>query len=280
MNMQDWRAQAWLLPWVGMIAVYAAMGWLDPAHWLGSGLPAPAASPVARPAAPARGQAARAAVPPGPAPWPDEPALRRLLTWHGLTPMGLTLGPQRGRQSEVRLALRASGRMGDGLAMFESLAFDWPQMVPESLTLQADSPGLWRFEWRGTWRPLEAPHTLPARPKADPELKILGAARVLDGGWLLAQLRQQHAGGTRARQWLSWVHPEQLQLWAVAHDPAPQAWVGWQQHVLVLRVGDRIGPEQTRVSAIGREELRLSQPGREWRLRPQSTAGWPEWGAP
>ncbi len=284
MSKTHWLGQVWLLPWLLMAAVYAAMGWLDPAHWWGSALPPQVAPPQAQPspaAPPNRSRpAARAATPAGPAPWPDEPALRRLLSWHGLTPLGLAMGPQRGRPSEVRLALRASGRMGDGLAMLEALALDWPQMVPESLTLLADAPGLWRFEWRGIWRTLEAPHPLPPRPGADPELKALGAARVLDRGWLLAHLRPPHTGTDPARQWWAWVQPEQLQLLAVALDPAPQAWVGWQQHVLVLRVGDRIGPDRTRVSAIGRQELRMTQPGREWRLRPISTAGWPQEDAP
>lgn len=275
------KSRVWMLPWVLMLALYAAKGWLDPAYWLGTGLPPQTlqAHPLPKTTAAPRAAQARAKAQ-GAQPWPDESALRRLLAWHGLSPLGLTLGPQRGRSSEVRLLLRWQGRMGHGLAMLESLALDWPQMVPEALTLQADVPGQWRFEWRGVWQQLEAPNILPVRPPAQAELQALGSARVFDPGWLLGHQRRLYAGGAEDRQWLRLARPEQLQLLAVAHDPAPQAWVGWQQHVLLLRVGDRIGPEQARVSRIGPTEVVLMQSGQTHHLRPLTTPGWPVEAAP
>ena len=266
----------WMAPWLFMLLIDAAMGWLDPAYWLGDGLSqsVPPQTRVTQESSYARQSTARAA-PTAPAPWPDEPALRRRLLWHGLTPLGFTLGPQRGRQTEVRLWLRWQGGMGNGLSMLESLAMDWPQMALETLTLQAESAGLWRFEWRGLWRQVQAPNPGPPAAQRYSEWQALGSARVFNPGWLQSHLRRLYAPGANPQSWLRLARPEQLQLLAVAHDPRAQAWVAWQNHILLLREGERIGVEQVRVKRIQSGEVELQGPVGTLRLRPKLSGAWP-----
>lgn len=276
MNTRLNSPRLWMAPWLFMLLMDAAMGWLDPAYWLGDGLPpsAPTQSTASKEGSNPRHSAARAA-PTAPAPWPDEPALRRRLLWHGLTPLGLTLGPQRGRQTEVRLWLRWHGGMGSGLNMLESLAMDWPQMALETLTLQAESAGLWRFEWRGLWRQVQAPNPGPPAAQRYSEWQALGSARVFNPGWLQSHLRRLYAPGANPQSWLRLARPEQLQLLAVAHDPRAQAWVAWQNHILLLREGERIGMEQVRVKRIQSGEVELQGPVGTLRLRPKLSGAWP-----
>ncbi|MDI9329808.1 MAG: hypothetical protein QM527_00790 [Alphaproteobacteria bacterium] len=260
----------WLIPWVCLLGLYAAMGWLDPTHWLGTGLPQSEVLGRAMPLGSAAHAGAKSRpVPLAPAPWPDEAALRRLLAWHGLSHQSLTLGSQRAGQTEVRLVWRFSGAMGPGLAALEALAIDSPHMAPEALNLQFESPGLWRFEWRGVWRQAKAPEVLPERPLLQTHLRALGASAVFDPDVLRRQQARLWVAGASAASLLTAARPEHLHLIAVAHDPNPQAWVAWQQQVLLLRVGDRVGPEGARVQTIERAQVRLTVAGRTQWVRPR-----------
>ena len=281
MTATSWRSRWFWLPWLAMLGVDAFMGWLEPTYWLGAGLPPhnPGSSMALLPKGAVQSSKGRASSS-SPLPWPDEPALRQRLLWHGLTPLGLTLSPQRGRTQELRLWLRWQGSMGDGLGMLESLANQWPQMSADSLTMIADTPGIWRFEWRGAWRQTQAPIVVPTHTNHLLEYKRLANVKVLDPGWLGVHQRKLYVTHADPGLWLRLALPEQLQLLAVAHDPMPQAWVGWQQHVLLLRVGDRIGPDRSRVSVIHPAEVEIRGPAGLHRLRPLASQTWPDEGSP
>lgn len=166
------------LPGLGLVIAYAALGWLDPAHWLdGPAPPLSLSQPLApRPARPQRSRAD----PRAPAPWPDEPAMRLQLSGRGLRLTGFQIGSQRMGAAQVRLTLQWQGPPGASLEMLQALALDTPQMVLDALVLQAESPAEWRVIWRGHWQQMTAPDPLPPRPPP-----IEGLGRVAERGRLI-----------------------------------------------------------------------------------------------
>ena len=251
----------WALPWAVLLVAYAMAGWLDPQHWLKTEPPAMRIETAA-----ARPHHGKTALRPPP-PWPDENAIRQQLGWHGLQLQQWKLGPQRVGASEVRVQLQWQGALNDGMAMLHHLAREQPQMVIESLVLQARSAELWQFDWRGRWMQL-----LPPEGGTAPEPASMHVAwsshPVLDVTWFEQHQRQWWGGQNPASAALRLMRPEQMQLVAIVLRPQPQAWVSWQQRTLVLKVGDRLGPQGAEVKSIDASGLQWGESGRVHRLRP------------
>ena len=259
------------LPGLGLVIAYAALGWLDPSHWLdGPAPPLSLSQPLApRPARPQRSRAD----PRAPAPWPDEPAMRLQLSGRGLRLTGFQIGSQRMGAAQVRLTLQWQGPPGASLEMLQALALDTPQMVLDALVLQAESPAEWRVIWRGHWQQMTAPDPLPPRPPPIEGLGARGRARAFDPGALRRELARLWPQGQPTGAVLRLVRPEDLHWVALVHQPEPVAWLSWQQHTLAVRVGDPIGDAGARVVAIGADQVLISEAGRTHRLRPAVPEG-------
>ena len=269
--LQTFQRFAWVPPWLVLLLVYGALGWLDPDAWLGSEKshqlsilpPAKTVSSAANAFNPRK-----SSTPPNSPPWPDESALRQQLAWRSLRPLGFTQKAQRSGSREVRMIFRFQGRMGDGLDMLQWLALEWPQMLLENLIIQNQSVGQWHFEWRGQWRQVNVPSPVPSPDSPLSDLRALGALPVFDFGWLRRHQQSLWSGASDSQQVLRMVQPEQLLLVAQARDPAPIAWVTWQQHVLMLRLGNRVGPESAVVRSISPDEVVVGDGERRHRIRP------------
>jgi hypothetical protein len=269
------RAWAWALPWLAALLFYAAQGWLDPQYWTVAGAspnPPLAQAPALTNATPATSRPGiareRAPLRPPP-PWPDERGIRQQLLWHGLRPLAFNLGPQRQGATEVRVTLQWQGPLAAGLIMLQTLATDWPQMSAETLVLQYQAINDWRIEWRGQWRHWTAPAPLPEHPSTKIDWPQWAASRVFDAGGFGRYQSQLWATGLGSSRVLRLLRPEQLEVVALVRSPQPQAWVQWQQHTLVLKVGDRVGEEGDVVHAIDPSEVVIGQRGRWHRLRPR-----------
>lgn len=254
------------LPVLGFLLAYASLGRLDPAYWLGeppSGI-AVAQTWRAKPARSATPRSERRSA----APWPDEPAMRLQLAGRGLRLTGFQLGSQRMGVTEVRVTLQWQGALGPSLEMLQALALDMPQMALDALVLQSVSPTEWRVIWRGQWQQTTAPDPLPPRPRPMEGLLALGRDRPFDPGLLRRELARLWPHGQPSAAVLRLVRPEDLQWVAVVLRPQAVAWLSWQQHTLVVRVGDRIGDAGAWVQAIGAEEVVIAHAGRTHRLHP------------
>jgi hypothetical protein len=261
----------WALPWGVLLLGYGLAGWLDPQHWLG---PDPiSVSGVTPSPRPQMGSAKKRNNLKPPPPWPDERVIRQQLGWHHLTLQTWKLGPQRVGAQEVRLQLAWLGALRDGMAMLRHLALEHPQMAAETLVLQAQPSGDWHIEWRGRWLPLEVPTPLPDPASWAPASVPWPAHSVLDPVWLLQHQRQLWGSAGSTRGLLHLVRPEQMQLVAIVRQPTPQAWVRWQQHTLVLQMGDRLGDRGAVIRDIQPEGVRWVEAGRSHMLRPQG----PHW---
>ncbi len=261
-NFQAW----WALPWAAGVAFYGVMGWLDPQHWL------PESKPAWRVDAPLRtlpGHRATPRTPRVPPPWPDEQAIRQQLKWLGLSLQGWKLGPQRATATDVRLQFGWSGPLPEGLMMWRHLAQERPQMVLDSLSMQFQAPGAWRFEWRGRWQHLAVPDPLPEL--ADVPFLQWRPGRVLDAHWLGVHQQALWRPGDDGSGLRSLIRPEHVQLVGLVLRPRPQAWVTWQQHTMVLHEGDRLGDQGAVVRTIDAQGVHWLQAGRLHLLRPART---------